>query len=244
MYHRGRVNLPLAHTLRTVTRTNPLSFLLLLAGLTALGLLDGRPASAQILFAVDSNSDSVTKVAPDGSTTSFVSTGLNNPIGAAFDPLGNLYVSNFAGNNVKKITPDGEVSVFVRTGLSGPGGLAFDAVGNLYVANYTGNTMEKFTPGGTALAFAAAGLNDPAGLAFDASGNQRETRVEVRLREEVQPAHRFQRRARRVVEAPGFQVRRRETVVRLDVVRIEHQRPPERCFRLLPTPRPLVRFTA
>ena len=104
----------------------------------------GRSASAQILFVAESSNGSITKVAPDGGTASFVGTGsgFHEPLGVAFDTAGNLYVADFTGNTIKKITPAGVISVFASTGLSNPGALAFDASGNLYVANYGSSTIE------------------------------------------------------------------------------------------------------
>ncbi|MEI6236902.1 MAG: hypothetical protein WCT04_27910, partial [Planctomycetota bacterium] len=100
----------------------------------------------------------VSKVTPGGSVSTFVSTGLSNPIGLAFDSVGNLYASNFSANTVSKITPGGSVSTFA-SGFNSPVGLAFDAVGNFYVANNNSTNVTKlipsaivpFTLGGTAV---------------------------------------------------------------------------------------------
>jgi sugar lactone lactonase YvrE len=103
--------------------------------------------------------------------TTFASTGLDYPVGLAFDSAGNLYASSFRNNTIEKFTPGGVGSVFASTGLNGPYGLAVDAAGNLYVANTLNDTIEKFTPGGVGSVFASSGLNHPVGLAFDAAGN-------------------------------------------------------------------------
>jgi len=88
----------------------------------------------------------------------------------AFDPSGNLYVSNGA-NKVFEVTPGGAVSTFV-TFASGNflQGLAFDSTGNLYAANTADGTILKVAPGGSISTF-ASGFDQPLGLVFDSSGN-------------------------------------------------------------------------
>jgi len=104
-------------------------------------------------------------------TSTFVSSGLNNPGGLAFDASGNLYVSNFSGNTISKVTPAGVVSTFVSSGIDGPVPLAFDASGDLYVGLEYGNTVSKVTPGGVVSTFVSSGLDNVSGLIFDTSGN-------------------------------------------------------------------------
>jgi sugar lactone lactonase YvrE len=71
----------------------------------------------------------VRKIAPDDVISSFAC-GLSGPLGLAFDPGGNLYVSTVGDNRVSRITPAGEASRFAGTGAagySGDGGPATDA---------------------------------------------------------------------------------------------------------------------
>src|SRR5208337_3994902 len=123
------------------------------------------------LYVANAENNTISKVTPAGTVSTFVSSGLSYPSGLAFDSSGNLYVTNQVDDTISKVTPGGTVSTFVSSGLSGPIGLAFDSSGNLYVANYSGNTISKVTPGGTVSTFVSSGLSGPGGLAFDASGN-------------------------------------------------------------------------
>ncbi len=110
------------------------------------------------------------------------------PVGAAFDASGNLWVTTtsvveFTASQLGASgSPTPAVTLSATGGsLSGPLGLAFDASGNLWVANYTGNTVVAFaanqlaangSPTPTVTVSATGGsLNAPVGLAFDASGN-------------------------------------------------------------------------
>ena len=126
--------------------------------------------------------NTIEKFTPGGVGSVFASTGVNGPVGLAFDAAGNLYVANNIGNTIEKFTPGGVGSVFASMGVNHPYGLAFDLAGNLYVANNPGtgplpgddNTIEKFTPGGVGSVFAnfGPGINDgPTGLVFDSVGN-------------------------------------------------------------------------
>jgi len=106
--------------------------------------------------------------------------GFNGAFGLAFDPDGNLCVSNyyagisvFSGPNPST----GATSVSTLSGLSSPAGLAFDKSGNLYAANQANSNVVVFnkntllsnptTSNGTLSGFSAA----PGGLAFDRTGN-------------------------------------------------------------------------
>ena len=66
----------------------------------------------------------ITKIAPDGTQTPFVS-GLGALRGLAFDSNGNLFAAGNSNNVIYKITPDGSVSIFA-TGLVTPQFLAVE----------------------------------------------------------------------------------------------------------------------
>ena len=110
------------------------------------------------------------------------------PSGLAFDPKGDLFVSNVSGTPARAIamydvpiTAD-SVPTFLK-GLDAPGGLTFDKLGNLYASNnpsdgkgaaivrYNG---PRFKPGATPSVVDTAGLEGipyEANFAWDASGN-------------------------------------------------------------------------
>ena len=59
---------------------------------------------------------------PAGTVSTFVSSGLDEPEGLAFDAAGNLYVADCNGSfgtngTISKVTPAGAVSTFVGSGL-------------------------------------------------------------------------------------------------------------------------------
>lgn len=94
----------------------------------------------------------------------------------AFDPSGNLYVSNSSAGTISKITPAGAVSTFIPAsdGLVNPNGIAFDSSGNMYVADFGNDSIAQFNATTGALItldYASISIAGPSGLAFDSSGN-------------------------------------------------------------------------
>jgi hypothetical protein len=122
------------------------------------------------LFATDPDNHIIYKFTPDGTQSTFA-TGLNTPIGLAFDGGGNLFAADGPlHGTIYKFAPDGTGSTFAA-GLEQPYGLAFDSAGNLFVSDFRREIIYKFTPDGTQSTFVATGLNAPSGLAFDSAGN-------------------------------------------------------------------------
>jgi hypothetical protein len=141
------------------------------------------------LYTVDTNSDSVLKITPDGTLSTFV----NLPAGAGvtifahmiFDSKDNLFVSDpgtgaFGGQSgfISKITPDGSVSKFAT--VEEPIGIAIDSNDNLFVGDGVAwgepCNILKITPDGTVNIFASnvlsgTGLQYTSGLVFDSDGN-------------------------------------------------------------------------
>ncbi|MGZ3576284.1 MAG: hypothetical protein ACXVA3_13455 [Vulcanimicrobiaceae bacterium] len=60
-----------------------------------------------------------------------LSNALNQPLGVAFSPRGNLFVTNYGNNTVTEYAPpySGVPIARISSGISGPIGLAFDAGG-------------------------------------------------------------------------------------------------------------------
>lgn len=126
---------------------------------------------------------------------------LYNPVSAAYDPQGNLYVSSLS--QVRRINPQGFIDTIagspdgtpgfagdgglaVQAKIASFGGLASDAQGNIYLTDGGNNRIRKIALDGTISTIAGTGvagfsgdggpatkatLGNPAGLVFDASGN-------------------------------------------------------------------------
>ncbi|MFD2584443.1 DUF6443 domain-containing protein, partial [Pedobacter vanadiisoli] len=130
-------------------------------------------------------------------TTTFVSSGLYNPLNTAVDAAGNVYIADSDNNQIKKVTALGVVTTLAGsyspgsmdgTGASAsfqhPSALAVDAAGNVFVSDQQNHKIRKITPAGVVTTFAGSGspgfangtgasasFYSPIGLAFDASGN-------------------------------------------------------------------------
>ena len=106
-----------------------------LAALLSLGLAAQAHATPGDLYVANGSNNTIMRITPGGTASVFASTGLNNPVGLAFDAAGNLYAANMGNNTIEKFTSGGIASVFASTGLNMPVGLAFDTAGNLYASN-------------------------------------------------------------------------------------------------------------
>lgn len=70
------------------------------------------------LYATELWNQKITKRTPDGTTTDFLTSGLAEPNGIAYDKIGNcLYVSNGQGGSIIKVSLTGQITPFA-TGLS------------------------------------------------------------------------------------------------------------------------------
>ena len=100
----------------------------------------------------------------------FVSEGLSEPEGIAFDATGNLYVANydFPGNIMRYDSNGNSMGVFA-TGLGSTREIAFDSQGNLYAIQSDPKQIWKISPDGTLTAFARTGIY-PYGIEIDESG--------------------------------------------------------------------------
>lgn len=120
---------------------------------------------------------SISEFDANGNLLNAFSSGLDDPMGLAFDHSGNLYVANYYGGNVAEFDSSGNlINGSFASGLVGPEGLAFDSSGNLFVSSlYNGGTVSEFNSNGQlvhSFASGSSGLNRfPAGLAFNGTGN-------------------------------------------------------------------------
>ena len=87
-------------------------------------LLITSSAPAQNLFEADRGSGNIYEFTPGGVQSTFAS-GLNNPLGLAFDSAGDLFEADYGSGNIYEYTPGGAQTTFAY-GLSNPAGLAFE----------------------------------------------------------------------------------------------------------------------
>jgi len=107
-----------------------------------------------------------------------ISDGLSSPAGIAFDPSGNLWVSdNGLGEALEFVPPfasGGPPAVELSNGLEGPAGITFSS-GNLWIADYSANKVLEYaspiTSGSSPALALSNGMRSPIGLAFDSSGD-------------------------------------------------------------------------
>jgi streptogramin lyase len=136
-------------------------------------------------WVANQSSNTVTKVAPDGSSyVSYVTGG--GPSGVAVDAGNNVWVANYYGNSVGLVSAAGSVlsgsSGFVGGGVYHPQGIEVDGAGTVWVANFrepfisalagVGSTAGAGTPITPSTGYGSdAALLEAFGLAIDASGN-------------------------------------------------------------------------
>jgi hypothetical protein len=97
------------------------------------------------------SADQIKKIDPQGNVTIYCNSGLNDPVGLAFDTQGNLYVANFGGNfgtTVSKIPSGGGPATNYITGISAPFALEQYDGDTLIVQEYFDKKVYKVHPGG------------------------------------------------------------------------------------------------
>ena len=168
------------------------------------------------LYIADSGNSRIRKVSPGGTISTYAGSGsrgfsgdggpaaaaqLNNPVGMALDPAGNLYIADITNNRIRKVTSGGTISTYAGSGSFGfsgdggpatdaqlgvPVGVALDPAGNLYIADHDNGRIRKVTSGGTISTYAGSGsrgflgdggpataarFREPSGVALDPAGN-------------------------------------------------------------------------
>ena len=119
----------------------------------------------------------LTAAPADWSVAITFTAGLGSPFGIAVDAQGNVWITNYAGNNVSELTGTGTLvnSNFVGGGMSGPQSAAMDLAGNLWTVNPNLNTMSEIssagTPVSTSAGYTGGGLSGDIQIAIDGTGN-------------------------------------------------------------------------
>ena len=114
-----------------------------------------------------------------------ITAGVDAPFMIATGPNGDLWISNYSGNQIEEVVPSTNVAVVSISGANSeidePFGIAFDSSGNLYLSNSGAGGMERFDAssfaGMTGAQDITPSLNspgdasDPVQDAVDSSGN-------------------------------------------------------------------------
>ena len=114
----------------------------------------------------------VWKISPTGAFEPVIfASDINIASGNDFDSQGNLYQSNFGGDEISKIDASGVVTTF-SSEVSGPIGIAIDDEDNVFVSNCRGGNVSRIEPDGTASIYATSGLFIcPNGMTRDTNGD-------------------------------------------------------------------------
>jgi sugar lactone lactonase YvrE len=141
------------------------------------------PFGASSVWVANQGADSVTEFAPaSGGATSgnnYAVGGVTNPVGAAIDGSGDVWVTNPSTNSVTELNSGGAAvspTGWTGGGLDGPSGIALDGAGNLWIANTTNSSLTELRGStGAALTpstgYQSVSLQSPSQIAIDASGN-------------------------------------------------------------------------
>lgn len=135
-------------------------------------MLMAGSAPGQNLFVTAADNGNIYEVAQGGTSSSTFATGMDNPIGLAFNSSGDLFVANTDYNSgygsIVEITPGGVQSTFA-SGIS-PQGLAINNAGDVFEADYNSGNINEYTSSGAESTF-ATGFSFPLGLALDSAGD-------------------------------------------------------------------------
>jgi uncharacterized protein (TIGR03437 family) len=129
------------------------------------------------LYIADSLNHRIRKLAPGGTITTFVGTGvpgfavdfglpagaeLNTPEGVGVDAAGNVFIVDTLNSRIRQLAPGGNIFTYagngnasyfgdglpaVRAAVNQPEGLAVDSAGNVYIADTLDNVVRKVNNG-------------------------------------------------------------------------------------------------
>ena len=152
------------------------------------------------LYFVDARNNRIRRVDTSGTITTVAGTGesgfsgeggpavsawLYDPVGIAFDKLGNLYIADRKNNRIRRVDASGVITTVAgigERGYSGDGGpavrarldlpthVALDSSGNLYIADTLNQRIRRVDASGT-ITTVVTGFHHPRGIAVDRSGN-------------------------------------------------------------------------
>ena len=116
----------------------------------------------------------VVKIAPDGTRTTFTTTG-SNPLSIGVDDAGNIYVASqpafSSGGSVIRTSPDGVTTEIGSDWANGPSSIAVDGSGNVYVVDTDLEGIQKISTDGTQSTIGTGTGLYPTKVALDAAGN-------------------------------------------------------------------------
>jgi hypothetical protein len=163
------------------------------------------------LFIPTPGAAAVRRVAPDGRISTYAGTGtagfagdggaataaqLNEPVDAALDGAGNLYIADRANHRVRRVTPQGVITTIAGTGnnafsgdggpasaaeLNNPVGVTVDAAGNVYIADELNHRVRRIGTNGVIATFAGTGVAGSAGDGGPATAAQLDRPIDVRV---------------------------------------------------------------
>lgn len=105
--------------------------------------------SQDVMFQANIGGNRIDQVTLDGVRSTFVTSGIVNPVGVAIDAQDNVYVANCGNNTIQRVTPQGvSTTLSADPRLSCPNGLTIDPDGNLYTANFNNGNVLRITQNG------------------------------------------------------------------------------------------------
>jgi hypothetical protein len=123
------------------------------------------------LYVVDNCGGNDVEEYAKGSTTlkTTITDGISNPLGAAVDKHGTLYVSNYPAAITEYAKGTSTPSKTITGGgMEDPFGLALDKNGNLYIADFGADAVFELPAGGSSVTnLGLSGVGEPIGLAID-----------------------------------------------------------------------------